>query len=618
MTDKVFVAKNGIIANGTFLANSTVVNAAAITATSLNAATVLINEVDVTTMISGNVTTILATTTSATRLTSGTLPNARLDSAVVNTSHDFTIAGKHTYSNTVIFANTISVANTISANGSTGTAGYILTSAGASSNAYWAAAASGVDVTASYTWTGAQIFSPTAGVVTIAQDKNLKVGGATNNTTIQNGTMTLSSATHTAIINSTSYNATSNNSGNLDGRPGSHYSNSTNQDTGTLPIARLGTSGTANSSTFLCGNNSWQTISQSGGTGTVTNIAPGTGLTSSPNPIIATGTISLGIAGPGNGNYGTNGVKQITLDNYGRVTAVTAETYLLATGIAADSNKLGNYNASDYLRITGTAYDSARLGGTLASSYLQITGTAYDSARLGGTLASSYLQITGTAYDSARLGSYNAGDYLRSGNTSNFAVTGALHLADKSIRLGQTSTDTPGVGNQTLGACWQFSSSLEGATMHLSRNQYAGLRLNQQTSGDNYIDFYKNGSAVAAIMHLSSPSTAYFSGKAEGLIGASDYRLKTDLKPVNDALQSVTSTPVYSFLWKTDTESSALRTVGFLAHEIQKTVPTAVYGEKDGAAMQHMDVTKLIPTLWAAVCELSKKVEELELQINTK
>ena len=75
--------------------------------------------------------------TNATNITTGTLPDARLSSAVVNTSGNFTITGMQT------FANGITFANTVTANGSNGTAGHVLTSSGSTGNVYWAPAASG-------------------------------------------------------------------------------------------------------------------------------------------------------------------------------------------------------------------------------------------------------------------------------------------------------------------------------------------------------------------------------------------------------------------------------------------------------------------------------------------
>ena len=91
--------------------------------------------------------------TNATNITTGTLPFAQLPANVVNTSAAFTITGMHTFSNGITFS------NTITANGSNGTAGYVLTSSGATGNVYWAAASAGVNTAAQYSWSNTQTFS---------------------------------------------------------------------------------------------------------------------------------------------------------------------------------------------------------------------------------------------------------------------------------------------------------------------------------------------------------------------------------------------------------------------------------------------------------------------------
>ena len=76
----------------------------------------------------------------ANNITSGTLPNARLSSAIVNTSGNFTIAGNLNFTSTNNYFNTIRVAsntviNRLLANGNAGINGQVLTSNG--NGIYW-------------------------------------------------------------------------------------------------------------------------------------------------------------------------------------------------------------------------------------------------------------------------------------------------------------------------------------------------------------------------------------------------------------------------------------------------------------------------------------------------
>ncbi len=76
------------------------------------------------------------------------------------------------------------------------------------------------------------------------------------NSTTANATAITTISVGGTTINSTIYAGTSNNATNLNSQPGSFYTNATNLATGTVPTARLAT-GTANSSTFLRGDQTW-------------------------------------------------------------------------------------------------------------------------------------------------------------------------------------------------------------------------------------------------------------------------------------------------------------------------------------------------------------------------
>lgn len=137
MTDSNFVVKNGLTVNGSFTANSTVVNAAAITATSANVTTLYINGVNANTIISGNAATAyanaVANTAALYQTTAGLSANVLLLSSnnssylggvaaasYVNTSGAYTISGVHTHSanivsSAVIAAGSVSLTTTNSA-----------------------------------------------------------------------------------------------------------------------------------------------------------------------------------------------------------------------------------------------------------------------------------------------------------------------------------------------------------------------------------------------------------------------------------------------------------------------------------------------------------------------
>ena len=158
----------------------------------------------------------------------------------------------------IITANTINVGNNITVGNSTvnssinstafsGTANNATNLGGVSSTSY-------VNTTGAYVITGlhthnANLFMNTS---------TLFVGNTTSNVTVNTTNIVIGNSTVNSSINSTAFSGTANNATNLGGQAASYYTNATNLATGTVPTARLA-SGTANSSTFLRGDQTWAT-----------------------------------------------------------------------------------------------------------------------------------------------------------------------------------------------------------------------------------------------------------------------------------------------------------------------------------------------------------------------
>ena len=104
--------------------------------------------------------------------------------------------------------------------------------------------------------------------------------------------------------------------------------------------------------------------------GTVTSVDSGTGLTG--GPITTSGTLSLATAGAGAGTYGStaNGTKidQITLDAYGRVTAITTG----ATGSSSTTGTVTSVSGANGISGTVTTSGNLTLDSDLRSHVFQI------------------------------------------------------------------------------------------------------------------------------------------------------------------------------------------------------------------------------------------------------
>jgi len=129
------------------------------------------------------------------------------------------------------------------------------------------------------------------------------------------------------------------------------------------------------------------------------------------------------------------------------------------------------------------------------------------------------------------------------------------------------------------------------------------------TDSTNQMRFYRNNSVVGSIT-TDGTSTAY--------VTSSDYRLKINLNPINNALQKLSELNPLKFNFISEPENEIM---GFLAHEVQQVVPNAVYGQKDAIdgegnpVYQGIDHSKLIPLLTAALQEQQSQIEILKTKI---
>ena len=132
------------------------------------------------------------------------------------------------------------------------------------------------------------------------------------------------------------------------------------------------------------------------------------------------------------------------------------------------------------------------------------------------------------------------------------------------------------------------------------------LILNQQNrSSGNLLEFRTQGSNVGIISLNSSGNMVYG--------GTSDYRLKENLKPIENGLDRLNQLNPVSFDWK----ETGINSEGFIAHEVQEIFTDAVSGEKDGEHMQQLDYGRITPLLVKAIQEQQTQIDALQSEINT-
>jgi hypothetical protein len=121
--------------------------------------------------------------------------------------------------------------------------------------------------------------------------------------------------------------------------------------------------------------------------------------------------------------------------------------------------------------------------------------------------------------------------------------------------------------------------------------------------------FYRNGAQVGTITTTAS-ATAYNT--------SSDYRLKENVQPMQDALAVIAQLNPVTYTWKVDGSDGQ----GFIAHELQAVVPDCVSGEKDAVdaegnpQYQGVDTSFLVATLVAAIKEQQATIDALVARVS--
>ena len=300
-----------------------------------------------------------------------------------------------------------------------------------------------------------------------------------------------------------------------------------------------------------------------------------------------------------NGSDGTSSIpatERMRIDSSGNVgigTASPSKKLTVQNGDIAMTNGYGLFLGSD---------ENVSINSTSSTRVMRFNTGGLERARID----SSGNLLVGTT----DINVYN-------GTSTGVAVTGSGYIfagksGDAPMYLNRISNDGT-IANfskdgSTVGSIGSVGSASD---LYLSSNTFGARFFDSESA---FIPTTSSG-GTGGVADLGSSAynwrDLYLSG---GVITSSDYRLKDDIQPMQSYADTVKQMNLVNFAWK----ESGEREDGFIAHELQALVPSAVRGEKDAVGedgneqYQGVDPLKLIPVLTKALQEALERIETLE------
>jgi len=211
--------------------------------------------------------------------------------------------------------------------------------------------------------------------------------------------------------------------------------------------------------------------------------------------------------------------------------------------------------------------------------------------------------FTYTVANTGATNGYVTGSYVAPNWQSNGANWYPLGTTSfwRNVAGSRWNTDTINYSSQLLGAT-QPVSDCRGAVLAAGSSK---IGWEHQTPSDNYLPevFYNAAGFSVGNISCTNSGTAFNT--------SSDYRLKNNIRKMQNALQIVMLLNPVTFNWKIDNANGQ----GFIAHELQEVVPDCVTGKKDeidefgNPKYQSIDTSFLVATLTKAIQELKQEFD---------
>ena len=294
-------------------------------------------------------------------------------------------------------------------------------------------------------------------------------------------------------------------------------------------------------------------------TGRVTYATTAGLLTDSANMTFDGTTVTSSFSGAHNGTVGA------TTANTGSFTSLAYSTTLTGgTGIVNLGSGQFYKDASGNVGI-GTATPS----GFLANKLVIATG---GTANEGMTIYSS---------------SNNGSIWFAKATTGTGRYQGGIdyqHSTDKLYFYSATQGNMvlDGSGNLIIANAGSSATSNNNGIVNFAGGATNYSHISGTASGTTYIGFNYNASTIGSITQNGTTAVLYNT--------TSDYRLKSDVTPIQNALTTIEALNPVSFTWIDGRKDD-----GFIAHELQAVIPNCVTGEKDATRIEKYEISPAIP-----------------------
>jgi hypothetical protein len=269
-------------------------------------------------------------------------------------------------------------------------------------------------------------------------------------------------------------------------------------------------------------------------------------------------------------------------------------------------------NSSGNVGIGGTPNPSWSTTGAIKCISMFSNGSAIPSALYSSGGNSNGSGLVNNGYNNGSGWYY---DYSSSFGSSRYELNGGSHYwyiagtgtGGNPISYTQAMT-LDSSGNLLVGQTSNAGQNSNSFALSVSNGNIYTNHVSGTSSGNGFITFNYNGAIIGSITQNGTTGVLFNT--------TSDYRLKNDVSPLQNALSTVEALNPVSFTWIDGRKDD-----GFLAHEIQAIIPNCVTGEKDAInedgtpKYQQMDNSGVIPFLVKAIQEQQALITSLTTRL---